>query len=101
MAKQALHFAGQFRHGRMEGFQARIDDDGALRIQPIQAEANGLSKPPLETIAHHGRAQGARDREANLRAGADGRSCRLADAKGREQRAGEAGTSVIDSSKIL
>jgi hypothetical protein len=101
MAKQTFHLPGQLRQGRIQGFQARIDDDGALWSQPIQAEADSFSKPPLKAIADHGRAQGAWHGEADSWAGMRGISPRLADAKSREQGARETSTPVVNCSKIL
>jgi hypothetical protein len=85
----------------MQGFQAWIDDNGALRIQPIQAEADGLPKPPLKAIAHHSLSHGAWHSKADSRAGGNSITFRLAGAESCEQRAGEASAPVIDSSKIL
>jgi hypothetical protein len=101
MAKQALHFARNLRQGRIQSFQARIDDDGALRIQPIETRADRLAKAPLKTIPHHGRPQRPRNRETDSGTRAAFRPFQLPDAKGREQRAGESGTPLIYPSEIL
>jgi hypothetical protein len=95
--KKTIHFALQFRKGRIESFEPRIDDDGALRIQPIQAQANGLAKPPLEAIAHHGRAEFAGNRKTDSRS----RAFRLPHIKGCKKRGGKASTPLVNSSKIL
>jgi hypothetical protein len=95
--KETLHFALQFRDGRFQSFQPRIDDDGTLRVQPIEMATNGFTEPPLETITHHGIAERAWNGEADV--GTIG--LRLTDAKGREQRAGETRTFVINPSEIL
>ena len=63
--EEALDFAFEFRQGRRESLQPRIDDDGPLRIQPIQSEAHGLPEPPLDAIAYHRRAERPRDGEAD------------------------------------
>ena len=65
MEKKPFDFALEFREGSMERFQPGIDDDGTLRIQPIQAEADGLSKAPFETVAHDRRAELTRNRETD------------------------------------
>jgi len=95
--KKTLHFAPKFRRRRIQSFQPRIDDDGPLRIQPIEITADGFTEPPPETIAHHGFADGAWNGETDV--GPIG--LRLADAKGREQGAGETRTCVINPSEIL
>jgi hypothetical protein len=101
LAKQALHFSLDLRLGRIESFQAWIDDNEALRIQPIETDADGLSKPPLKAIPHHGRAKCARNRETDSWARAPFGPLRLTDTKGGEQRAGEPHTLVVHPSKIL
>jgi hypothetical protein len=58
---------------------------------------NGFTKPPLDTITHHGIAERAWNGETDM--GSIG--LRLTDAKGREQRAGETRTFVINPSEIL
>ncbi len=97
MAKQPFHFALQVRQRGVQSFEARIDDDGALRIQPIQAEANGFAKPPLEAVAHHGRAEFAGNRKTDSGSGAFW----LPHTKSRKQRADEAGTPLVNPPKIL
>ena len=83
MQKETLHFAPEFRHGSQQRFLPRVDDDGPLRIQPIESEADGLSQPPLDAIARHGLAEGARHGKTDPRP----RGFQLPDAKGGEQRA--------------
>jgi hypothetical protein len=95
--KETLHFALEFRHRRIQSFQPRIDDDGTLRVQPIEIAADGFAHPPFNTIPYHGIADRAWNGEADM--GSIG--LRLADAKGREQGAGETGTCVINPSEIL
>jgi hypothetical protein len=79
-AKQAIHLALQIRQGRIESWEPGIDDDGALRTQPIEPQADGLAKPPFEAITHHRWAQFARHRETDSRTGA----LRLPNEKGGE-----------------
>jgi hypothetical protein len=95
--KQPLHFALELREGSIEGLAPRIDDDGPLRVQPVQVKADGLAEAPLDTIAHHGIA------ERTGRSKADSRpiGLRFMDAKGREERARVARSLVIDSSEIF
>jgi hypothetical protein len=95
--KEPFHFALQLREGSIEGLAPRIDDDGPLRVQPVQVKADGLAEAPLDPIAHHGIAERTGCGEA------DSRPIRLRfmDAKGREQRAGVARSLVIDSSEIF
>jgi hypothetical protein len=78
--KETLHFALEFRYRHIQSFQPRIDDDGTLRVQPIEIAADRFAEPPLDPITHHGFTDRARYGEAD--AGAIG--LRLADAKRRE-----------------
>jgi hypothetical protein len=68
-----------------------------MRVQPIQLAAYGLADTPLDTVAHHGLAEGARRRETNV--GAVG--LRLAYAERGEERATIAATVVVNSSEIF
>jgi len=95
--KETLHFAPEFRHRRIQSFQPRIDDDGTLWVQPIEMAANGFPEPPPDTIPHHGLTQRTRHGETDVRS----IRLRLADAKGREQGAGETRALVINPSEIL
>ena len=95
--KKTLHFALQFRQRRIQGLQARIDDDGPLRVQPIEMEAYGLPKSALDPIAHNGLADSAGNGKADPRTAGP----RLPDAESREQRAGKARSLIIDPSEIL
>jgi hypothetical protein len=94
--KEALHFPPQLRHGSLQRLEPRIDDDGPLRIQPIDMLADRLAQPPLDAISRHGLAQRARNSKAD--AGTDG--VRLLDTEGREKRAGEPATLVINPSEV-
>jgi hypothetical protein len=95
--KEPFHFALELREGGIEGLAPRIDDDGPLRVQPVQVKADGLTEAPLDTIAHHGIAERTGCREADSRP----IGLRFTDAKGREERAGVARSMVIDSSEIF
>ncbi len=95
--KEPFHFPLQLRQGSIERLAPRIDDDGPLRVQPVQVQADGLADAPLDAVAHHGIAERAGRSEADSRP----IGLRLADAKGREQRAGVTGSLVIDSSEIF
>ena len=63
--KEPRHFPLDFRKRRIQRFASRIDDYGPLGAQPIEIKADGLADPPLDAVAHHGLADGARDSEAN------------------------------------
>ena len=78
MEKETFHLSLQLRHRRQQRFGPRVDDDGPLRIQPIEREADSLPHAPLDAIAHHGLPKGARNRKADPRPA----RFRLADAKG-------------------
>ena len=60
-------------------------------------EADGLAHAPLDAVAHHRLADGARDCEADMRP----IGLRLADTKSGEEGSGELGTLVINSSKVF
>lgn len=60
-------------------------------------EAHGLPDAPLDAVPGHRLTEGAWRREPDMRPG----SLRLAEAEGREQRAGKPGALVIDSSEIF
>lgn len=66
--KEAFHFLPQLRHGGIQRFPPRIDDDGPLGIQPIESAADGFAKPPFDSIAGHRLAKGAGHRESDPRA---------------------------------
>jgi hypothetical protein len=95
--KEPFHFAPQLRRRSIEGLAPRIDDDGPLRVQPIQVKADGLTEAPLDTIAHHGMAE----RTGHSKADSRPIGLRFLDAKGGEERAGVTGSLVIDSSEIF
>lgn len=60
-------------------------------------EADGLTDAPLDTVAHHGFPEGAGGGEPDMRS----IRLRFADAEGREQGPGEAGSVVIDAPEIF
>ena len=97
MQKETLHFAPEFRHGSQQRFLPRVDDDGPLRIQPIERVADRRPHPPLDAIADDGLAERPRHREADARAGEFG----LAEAESGKTRAGKASPLVINPSEIL
>jgi hypothetical protein len=68
-----------------------------MRVQPIQAAADGLAHTPLDTVARHGLAERARHRETNVGAV----RLRLADTKRREKRTTKAAAVVVYSSEIF
>ncbi len=95
--KEPFDFAPQFHHGRIQCFRPRIDNDGPLRIQPIERVADGLTQPPLDAVSDHGLAERARNRKPD--AGSSG--VRVAEAKGGKARTREPATLVVDPSEIL
>jgi len=95
--KEPLHFALQLRRRSIEGLASRIDDDGPLRVQPIQVKADGLPEAPPDTIAHHGMAE----RTGHSKADSRPIGLRFKDAKGRKKRAGVTRSLVINSSEIF
>jgi hypothetical protein len=68
-----------------------------MRVQPIQIAAYGLAHTPLDTVAHHGLAERAGNRETNVWT----IRLRLAYTKRREERTAEAATVVVNSSEIF
>ena len=94
--EEALHLPPQIRQRRIEGSFPWIDHDGPLGVQPIELAADGLADAPLDAVANHRTAQGARHGKADARAIRQS----AADTEGREQRAGVAGSLVIDSAEI-
>ena len=62
-----------------------------------QMAAYGLADTPLDTVAHHGLAEGARRRETNVGT----IRLRFANAEGREERAAETASLVVHSSEIF
>ena len=56
----------EFRHRSIERFATGIDDDGPLRVQPIQVKADGLADAPPDTVAHDGFAERARHGKADM-----------------------------------
>jgi hypothetical protein len=100
--EKALHFAFELRQGRIESPQPRIDDDGPLRIQPIQSEAHGFPEPPLDAITYDRRAERARNSETDAWAAACSAAVEsFPEAKSCKERTGKPGAPVIDPSKIL
>ena len=95
--KKALYFAPQLRHGRMERFRPRIDDDGPLRIQPIETTAHGLAHPALDTIASDCFTERTRNRKPDPGSG----GLRLPDAKSGKARSRKTATFFVNPSEIL
>jgi hypothetical protein len=87
----------QVRHGRIEGFAARIDDNGPLRTQPIQLQSDGLTKAAPNAVPHHGFADGA----GNGKPDAWAVRLRFADGEGGKQRAGVFRARVINPSEVF
>ena len=87
----------KFRHRGIVRLAPRIEYDGPLRAQLIQMQAHCLSQAPLDTVAHHGFADRARDGEADTRTDGLG----LADTKSGEQGTTVTGTLVVNSSEVL
>ena len=97
MLKETLHFAVKFRHRGVERLAPRIEYDGPLRAQLIQMQAHCLSQAPLDTIAHDGFAERARDGKSDTWADGFG----LANTKGSEQGVSVPGTLIVNSSEVL
>jgi hypothetical protein len=87
----------EIRYGSIEGFAPGIDDDGPLGAQPVEVEADRLADTPFDTVPHDRFANGARDSKADMRSV----RLRLSDTKSGEEGPGEAGTLVINSSKVF
>jgi len=87
----------QVRQRSIERFAAWIDDDGPLGAQPIEVAAHRLAHAPLDAVPRHGFAECAGNGESDVRS----RCLGLAEAERREQRAGIAGSLLIDLSEIL
>ena len=94
--KETFHFAPQLRHGSIERLRPRIDDNGPLRIQPIETDADRFPQPPFDAIARHGLAEPTRNREPDP--GTVRR--RLANTKSREARARKPAALVVNPSEI-
>ena len=62
-----------------------------------EVQADGLAHAPLDTVAHHGFAERAGNRETDVRTV----RLRLAHTESRKQRAGELEPSVINSPEIF
>ena len=56
----------EFPHGGIQGLASGIDDNGPLRAQLIQVEADGLADAPLDSVTHHGLTHRARQGEADV-----------------------------------
>ena len=95
--KKTLHLAVKFRHRGVERLAPRIEYDGPLRAQLIQMQAHCLSQAPLDTIAHDGFAERARDGKSDTWADGFG----LANTKGSEQGVSVPGTLIVNSSEVL
>ena len=95
--KETKDFAVKFRHRGIVRLAPGIDDNGPLRAQLVQMQANCLAQPPLDAIAHHGFSDRARDRKSDARPVAGG----LTDTKSGEERPTVAGTLVVNSSEVL
>jgi hypothetical protein len=94
--KETFHFAAKLRHGSIEGAAAWIDDDGPLRTQAGEVMAHGLADTAPDTVPHHGFAHRPRHGKPDMRSIGLG----AAEAKGGKQRAGDAGTLVVNLSKF-
>jgi hypothetical protein len=57
----------KFRYRGFQCLATGIDDNGPLGVQLIQVEAYRLADPPLDTVAHHGLTDRARQGEADVR----------------------------------
>ena len=87
----------EFRHRGIQCFAPRIDDDGPLRAQLIQMQADGLADAPFDAVTHDGLAERARHGKADLRT----RRLGFAHAESGEQGTREAGPVVVDPAEIL
>jgi len=96
-AKEALDFAFELRHGRIDRFPPRIDDYRPPGIQPIQMQADGLADPPPDAVTRHGLAEGAGQSKADARS--DG--LRFAKTKRGKQRARVTVARIVNSSEIF
>ena len=97
MEQFALDFAPQRRHGSIQRLAPWIDDYGPLGVQPIELLADRLADTPFDAVPNHRLAQRAGRRKTDSRS----IGLRLANAKGREERARMTGALVIDSSEIF
>lgn len=95
--KEAVHFAPQLRHGRIQRFRPWIDDDGPLRIQPIERVADSFPHPALDPIPDHRVAERTRNRKPDAGSGC----VRVAKAKSGKARTRKAATLVVNPSEIL
>jgi hypothetical protein len=87
----------EFRHRSIERLAPWIDYDGPLWAQLIEMETDGLADTPPDAVADHGFAEGAGCSEADMRP----IGLRLADTKRREERAGETGALIVNSSEVF
>ena len=87
----------KFRYRSFQCLATGIDNDGPLGAQLVQMEADGLSDTPLDTVAHHGLTDRARQGEADVRT----RRLGFADTKCREERSCDTDPLVVNPSKIL
>jgi hypothetical protein len=92
---QFLDLAFDLLEGGFEYLPARIDHNGPLGAQSVQANAQGFAHAAPDAIPGHGVAEGARSREP------DPRSAWLSEAEGREESTRDARSVVVDSAKIL
>jgi hypothetical protein len=95
--KQALHFPLQLRQGSIQRLAPRVDDNGPLWTQLVEVKADGLAKAPLDTVAHHGIPERARNGKPDARS-APGR---LEQAESRKKGTRKPGAFVINSPEIL
>jgi len=94
--KELLDLAFQLRERAVLGALARIEDDRPLRVQVVQAQADGFPQASLDAVADNGAPNGARDGKTDAGAGIFG----IGKAESRKQRAGIAGAVVVNSSEI-
>jgi len=87
----------EFRHGSIECFAPRIDDNGPLRAQLIQMQSDGLADAAPDAVADHGFPQGPGSGKADMRPVRLG----FADTKGREKRPRKPGTLIVNSAEVF
>ena len=95
--KETFHLPPQLRHGSIQRFRPRIDDDGPLRIQPIERVPHCFTQPPFDPVARHRLAQSTGNRKSDPRP----LRCGFAHAKGRKARARKPAALVINPSEVL
>jgi len=95
--KETLNLPMEFRYRGIQCLAPRIDDDGPLRAQLFEMQADGLTDAPLDAITYDRFAQRPRYSEADLGT----RGLRFADAERSEQRTRDAGPTVVYPAEIL